>query len=451
MAGKDNIFISQDKNRLIVHFPSHVDHINRIEEETRNFLNKNGLSADIFPVCLAMREGLLNAVKHGNQSDPEKTVKYTLKLSDDILTMEIEDQGEGFDWRSIQNVHPSENSEHGRGIFIMRRYFSESQYNRKGNKLTLTKYSPTSCVPGEKPSNRLETLAQAILQSPEQIGKTSADDLFRLIEDLYVRNNRLALQNAELRRAQAWISGRGRPQAVGGRFPGQHITLLQHHPAGTITVDQEGRITEYSLAKKVAGGRLPEIGSVMYKDYAAKHKIDMHAELLACINSGTPKEFPELAYEDKTYHIRISPFPGGAIITSLDITSLKQAESKFIRLVAALEASAEEIVVFDHKGTVEFANAAFLNTRGICLDTVIGRKFDDSRMDVIGESFADKMQLVLTFCQPWTGGLTRRRGDDDREEMIVFITPVRDENGTLLGHVCVSRRLADSRPPQSAR
>ena len=447
MAGKDDIFISQDKNRLVVHFPSHVNHINRIEEETRNFLNKNGLSGDIFPVCLAMREGLLNAVKHGNQSDPDKTVKYSLKLSDDILTMEIEDQGEGFDWRSIQNVHPSENSEHGRGIFIMRRYFSEFQYNRKGNKLTLTKYSPTSCVPGEKMANHLDTLAQAILQSPGHIGKTPPDDLFRVIEDLYVRNNRLALQNAELRRAQAWISGRGRPQTAGERISEQHISLFQHHPAGTITVDHEGRITEYSLAKKVAGGRLPEIGSLMYKDYAAKHKIDMHAELLACINSGTPREFPEMAYEDKTYHIRISPFPGGAIITSLDITSLKQAESKFIRLVAALDASAEEIVVFDHKGTVEFVNAAFLTSRGVSPDAVIGRKFDDSRLDIIGESFADKMQLVLRFCQPWTGSLTRKR-DGGREEAIIFITPVREENGALLGHVCVSRRLIDSRPPE---
>ena len=448
MAGKDNIFISQDKNRLIVHFPSHVDHINRIEEETRNFLNKNGLSGDIFPVCLAMREGLLNAVKHGNLSDPGKTVKYTLKLSDDILTMEIEDQGEGFDWQSIQNVHPSESSEHGRGIFIMRRYFSEFHYNHKGNKLTLTKYSPTSSVPGEKPSNRLDTLVQTILQVPECIGKTSPDELFRLIENLYVRNNRLALQNAELRRAQFWISGRGRPHTAEGKITEQHISLFQHHPAGTVTVDQEGRITEYSLAKKVVGGRLPEIGSVMYKDYAAKHKIDMHAELLTCINSGTPKEFPELAYEDKIYHIRISPFPGGAIITSLDITSLKQAESKFIRLVAALEAAVDEIVVFDHTGAVEFANSAFLNSQGIALDTVMDKKYDDSQMSIIGESFADKMQLVLTFGKPWTGCLTRKR-DGRREEAIIFITPVRDESESLLGHVCVSRRLADNRYPEA--
>ncbi len=210
MTEQESIFIFEDKNRLVVQFSSQVNHINRVEQETRRFLEKNGLSAEIFPVCLAMREGLLNAVKHGNRLDPEKTVKYTLKVSDDILTMEIEDQGDGFDWRITGLNHPSEKSEHGRGIFIMKRYFSGVQYNDKGNKLTLSKFSPVNRGSDKNQHNKLAELAQAILQQPERIGDTAQAELFQLIEDLYVRNNRLALQNAELRRAQAWISGYGR-------------------------------------------------------------------------------------------------------------------------------------------------------------------------------------------------------------------------------------------------
>ncbi len=438
MAEKENIFISQDKNRLVVHFPSHLNHINRIEEETRNFLNKNGLSGDLFPVCLAMREGLLNAVKHGNLSDPKKTVKYSLTFSDDILTMEIEDQGDGFDWKSVQNIRPSEECEHGRGIFIMRRYFSEFQYNSKGNRLTLKKYSRSDNRKGEKPTSRLEELAQAILQSPERIETTSKEEMFRLIECLYVRNNRLALQNAELRRSQTWLSGHARSEVTTGRPAERHSSLFQHNPAGTITVDEEGRITEYSLAKRAVSGRLPEIGSVMYKDYAAKHKIDMHTELLGCINSADPKEFPDMEYEDKTYYIRISPFPGGAIITSLDITSLKKAERKYIRLVRAIDQSRDEMVVFDHKGYAEYANAAFLNNRDVSLDTIIDRKYDDIRMEIIGRSFADKMGQVLRYGEPWSGCLTRPF-NNGREDVFVSIKPVKDDNDVVMGYVAVSR------------
>jgi len=440
MTGKDNIFVFQDKQRLSVQFPSGVDHINRVEEETRKFLEANGLSADIFSVCLVMREALLNAVKHGNRLDPNKSVKYTLRYADDILTIEVEDQGAGFDWQSLQYNRPSEKAEHGRGIFIMRRYFSGLQYHGNGNRLTLSKFSPANRARGDERANQIEALTQAILQQPERIRQSSEEDLFQLIEDLYVRNNRLALQNAELRRAQAWISGRGRKKTTDGEPGGYYRSLFEHHPAGTVTVDQQGRITEYSLAKKGAAGRLPEIGSVMYRDYAAKHKIDMHAELMGCIQSGTSKEFPEMEYEDKIFYIRISPFSGGAVITSMDITSLKQAESKFIRLEAVIDAAAVEVLIFDQKGRVEFANAAFLNNSGLSREAVINMACDDNRLKIVDESLADRIREVVATGSAWSGLFSGSRAAR-REETAASIFPVKDEDGVVIGSVCVSTTI----------
>ncbi len=48
----------------------------------------------------------------------------------------------------------------------------------------------------------------------------------------------------------------------------------------------------------------------MYVDYASKHKIDMHSELLNCIESDKIKRFPDLEYGDgKTFlSITIVPF-----------------------------------------------------------------------------------------------------------------------------------------------
>ena len=140
---EEDILITRGKNRLVVHFASRVELINRVEEETRSFLKAHGLEEKTFPICLAMREGLLNAVQHGNRHDPSKTVKYTLQFSDGILTLEVEDEGEGFDWRSIKHVCPSGKSEHGRGIFIIRQNVSSYQYNDQGNKLLMTKVCHT--------------------------------------------------------------------------------------------------------------------------------------------------------------------------------------------------------------------------------------------------------------------------------------------------------------------
>ena len=58
--------------------------------------------------------------------------------------MEIEDEGDGFDWRTAVDRQPSMDADHGRGIIIMQRYASECRYNEKGNRLTLVK----RCVAG---------------------------------------------------------------------------------------------------------------------------------------------------------------------------------------------------------------------------------------------------------------------------------------------------------------
>jgi len=91
----------------------------------------------------------------------------------------------------------------------------------------------------------------------------------------------------------------------------RYRALFENNPVETVIVDSEARVIGYNLAKRQSDGRLPEIGDVMYKDYAGKHDINMLDELKACIRSGATKEFPEQRYKARFLHIRISPFPGG--------------------------------------------------------------------------------------------------------------------------------------------
>ena len=123
-----------------------------------------------------------------------------------------------------------------------------------------------------------------------------------------------------------------------------NLALFEHNPIETIAVDIEGRITNFNLAKKKSSDRLPAIGDVMYRDYAGRHEIDMYTELLECIRTGKPKEFPEKKYGDRFLTINISPYPHGAVITSQDITerkevaeSLKASQSELQKQKLALE------------------------------------------------------------------------------------------------------------------
>jgi hypothetical protein len=122
-----------------------------------------------------------------------------------------------------------------------------------------------------------------------------------------------------------------------------NFALFQYNPVTTVVVDSEGRVIKSNTAKRKSGDRLPNIGDVMYKDYASRHDTDMYAELLACIKTGQMKSFPEIRYGNKILSITLAPFPKGAIITSEDITERVQAELDRMDLIRDLRRALNEV------------------------------------------------------------------------------------------------------------
>ena len=59
--------------------------------EERNFPDR-----DVFGVRLALEEALVNAIKHGNGMDPDKSVRIGCLIRSNYVRIEIEDEGEGF-------------------------------------------------------------------------------------------------------------------------------------------------------------------------------------------------------------------------------------------------------------------------------------------------------------------------------------------------------------------
>lgn len=132
----------KNKDSVKFTFSSTMENIDQICEKASEFLRSRlkDIEQHIFPINLVLREGLTNAVRHGNQNQSKKNVKCLLKICDaSRLLMTIEDEGNGFDWKKQQSAEYMESEDHGRGIIIMDTYFSRYSYNDKGNILYLEK------------------------------------------------------------------------------------------------------------------------------------------------------------------------------------------------------------------------------------------------------------------------------------------------------------------------
>jgi len=100
-------------------------------------------------IGLAVREGAINAIVHGNGSDPALEVHITLTASDEGFSAHITDQGEGFDPDAAPDPTAKDNllATSGRGLLLMRAFVDDIVYSRResrGMEVILTKRRTTN-------------------------------------------------------------------------------------------------------------------------------------------------------------------------------------------------------------------------------------------------------------------------------------------------------------------
>lgn len=87
-------------------------------------------------VGVAIRESVINAIKHGNRNDAAKRVfvEFETATKADVpeMTIRVRDQGEGFDPDTVANPLDTENllKSSGRGIFLIRSFMEDVELRR---------------------------------------------------------------------------------------------------------------------------------------------------------------------------------------------------------------------------------------------------------------------------------------------------------------------------------
>ncbi len=148
-----------DPVKFEVSIPSDTTVAQDVQERIISELERRSYtSRDVFGVRLALEEAITNAIRHGNGNDKALKVEIVCEITDDLMHVEIQDQGPGFRPESVPDPTTDDNLDQpgGRGVLLMNAYMSLVAYNDSGNRVILEK-SRTVESPESQTTPRADT------------------------------------------------------------------------------------------------------------------------------------------------------------------------------------------------------------------------------------------------------------------------------------------------------
>lgn len=127
-----------DGHRIRLNLPSSFELLDLVQILSDRLSSLAGLDEDAAHwISVAVRESVINAIKHGNREDRSKQVTVELSLEPrdkpEQFTVEVLDEGEGFDPGIIADPLDPANvlKSSGRGIFFMRSFMDDVSMSRR--------------------------------------------------------------------------------------------------------------------------------------------------------------------------------------------------------------------------------------------------------------------------------------------------------------------------------
>jgi len=133
--------------RVSYRMESTLDSVNKAEEMADQVAAQAGFDEDTRGgLAMAVREGMINAILHGNAYAPDKRVNLSFEQTPQEMIVTISDEGHGFVPEEVPDPLAPENllKGSGRGIFLMRAFMDEVRFRKlePGTEITLIKRLP---------------------------------------------------------------------------------------------------------------------------------------------------------------------------------------------------------------------------------------------------------------------------------------------------------------------
>lgn len=120
---------------------SKLSNLRIVENAIDEITGSIGINQDNYgKILVATLEAVNNAIKHGNNGNPQKLVDVEIEYEGDEIRVTVTDEGNGFDPTKIPDPTMPENIEElsGRGVFLMTKLSDSIKFNTKGNSVTMS-------------------------------------------------------------------------------------------------------------------------------------------------------------------------------------------------------------------------------------------------------------------------------------------------------------------------
>ncbi len=133
------------------------------------------------------------------------------------------------------------------------------------------------------------------------------------------------------------------------------------------------------------------------------------------------------------------------LVVTKDVTSRKRAEEENLRLVTAIEQSAEGVVITDPKGVMEYVNPAFTKMTGYARAEAVGQSIRILKSGKQDDEFYRGLWNTILAGRIWRGELINRRKDGSRYAQQSNITPVRNDAGAITHFIGIQQDVTERR------
>ncbi len=136
------------------------------------------------------------------------------------------------------------------------------------------------------------------------------------------------------------------------------------------------------------------------------------------------------------------------LLNARDVTLRRKAEEERALLSAAVDQSAEHIIITDSNKIIQYVNPAFEQGSGYAREEIVGRNMNVLRSNQHSEAFYTSMRETLNRGKAWEGEVINRKKDGAYYEIDATISPIKDASGAVRHYIAVGHDLTRERKLQ---